>query len=49
MPREKNANLDPIRTGKSSLIGSIYRPKIEPLRLDLLVNDIVSKLDLLTI
>ena len=46
---EKNANSDPIRTCKPSLKGSIYRPKIEPLRLELLINDIVSKLGLLTI
>ena len=45
----KNGNSDLIRTCKSSFKGSIYRSKIEPLRLELLVNDIVSKLDLLTI
>ena len=43
----------PIQTqlehAKSSLKGSIYRSKIEPLRLEWLVNDIISKLDLLTI
>ena len=45
----KNANSDLIRTCKSSFKGSIYKSKIKPLRLELLVNDIVSKLDLLTI
>ena len=49
IPREKNANSYLIRTYKQSPKGSIYRPKIEPLRLELLVNDIVSNLDLLTI
>ena len=34
MSREKNTNLDRIRTCKPSLKCSIYRPKIEPLRLE---------------
>ena len=36
--------LSHIRTQKPSLKGSIYRPKIEPLRLEMLLSDILSKL-----
>ena len=36
--------LSHIKTQKPSLKGSIYRPKIEPLRLKMLLTDILSEL-----
>ena len=43
-PRECQVALSHIRTRKPSLKGSICKPKIEPLRLEMLLTDIVSEL-----
>ena len=48
-PRGKKATLDLIRSWKPSLKNSVYKPKIESFRLEMLVSNIVSKQCLLTI
>ena len=49
VPRALHVEVCQLRSYKPSLKGSIYRPKIESLRLEMLINNIVSKPGLLTI
>ena len=49
VPRALHVEFCQLRSYKPSLKGSSYRPKIESLRLEMLINNIVSKPGLLTI